>query len=265
MCAAKRRPDLVTSLARQSTSYVDLARRPLHILLFVGPLVILYEIALFTLLPRHPDLLPNLAHQSLLRFFTTFGVAGQVLPGVVLLVVLVLWQVLSGNTWKPRWFVPAGMVLESMLAAVPLLVAAQLVANVLPAFMAGSAAGAASGLDAQIGSLNLSERLSIALGAGLYEELVFRMLLIAVIHTVLVDIGRASNTVGNIVAIAVSAAVFTWYHPLDGPTGAISMQRVAFFAIAGVWFGMLFVWRGFGIAVGAHVAYDAIVAGWMLG
>ena len=90
------------------------------------------------------------------------------------------------------------------------------------------------------------------------------MLLIAVIHTLLVDVGRASNMVGNVVAIAVSAAVFTWYHPLEGPAGAISMQRVAVFAIAGMWFGALFVWRGFGIAVGAHVAYDAIVAGWVL-
>lgn len=258
MRAAKRRPDLLAG-------YVEQARKPLHILLFVGPLVILYEIALFALLPRHPDLLPNLAHQSLLRFFTTFGVAGQVLPGLVLLVVLLLWQVLSGNSWKPRWFVPPGMAIESLLAAMPLVVAGLLAARVLPAFVSGSAAGAASGLDAQIGSLNVAERLAIALGAGLYEELVFRMLLIAVIHTVLVDIGRASNVVGNVVAIAVSAAVFTWYHPLDGPTGAISMQRVVFFAIAGVWFGALFVWRGFGIAVGAHVAYDAIVAGWLLG
>ncbi|MFO0874795.1 MAG: CPBP family glutamic-type intramembrane protease [Phycisphaerales bacterium] len=249
-------------------AYPAQARRALHILLFVGPLVVIYELALLALLPRHPDLLPNLAHETLLRFFATFGVAGQVLPGIVLLVVLVLWQFLSGESWRPRWAVPALMVVESLLAAMPLLIFGQLVGRVIPAALAAvpmAPSGAAGGLDARIGALDLAEKLVISLGAGLYEELVFRMLLIAVIHTVLVDIGRASHLVGSAVAIAVSAAVFTWYHPLAGPGGAVSMQRVVFFAVAGLWFGVLFVFRGFGIAVGAHVAYDAIVAMWLLG
>jgi len=238
--------------------YLDEARLPIHILLFVAPLAVLYEVGLAVLLPRHPDILPNLAHQGLLRFFGSFGVSTALfLPGLVLLVVLILWQILSNRSWKPRWSVPLWMALESALAALPLLVVADLLSRVLPA--------AGGDMTRRIAELGLPARLVVSLGAGLFEELVFRMLLIGLIHTVLVDLGKASSAVGSAVAIAVSAVVFAWYHPLEGPHGGLSIQSLVFFILAGVWFGVLFVTRGFGIAVGAHVAYDAIVAGWLLG
>ncbi len=222
--------------------------------------MILYEVGLLLLFPRHPEILLNLAHEGLLRVFATFGVTiGLGLPGLALVVVLVLWQILSRDPWRPRWAVPPLMAVESVLTAMPLLVAAQLLAHVVPA-----AGGASGGFDGQIAELDVGSKLVISLGAGLYEELVFRMLLIAMIHTILVDVGRASHAVGAGVAIAVSAAVFTWYHPLQGADGLLSIRRVLFFAIAGVYFGLLFVFRGFGIAVGAHAAYDAIVSIWLL-
>ncbi len=81
----------------------------------------------------------------------------------------------------------------------------------------------------------------------------FRMLLIAVLHTILVDLGKASNGIGAAVAIAVSAAAFTWYHPLNG-----SGQRLAFFFLAGLYFGAIYMARGFGIVVAAHAWYDIV-------
>jgi membrane protease YdiL (CAAX protease family) len=237
--------------------YLDEARLPIHILVFVAPLVVLYEAGMALLLPRHPDILPNLAHQGLLRFFGSFGVSTALfLPGLVLLVVLLLWQALSKKSWTPRWSVPLGMVLESALAALPLLVVAELLSRTLP--VVGGDVGA------RIAQLDLSARLVVSLGAGLFEELVFRMLLIGLIHTVLVDLGRASDAIGSAVGVAVAAVAFAWYHPLGSPHGGLSLQLLAFYILAGVWFGVLFVTRGFGIAVGAHVAYDAIVAGLLL-
>ena len=70
---------------------------------------------------------------------------------------------------------------------------------------------------------------------------------------------------GSIVAILVSAAVFTWYHPLANAAGTLSPQRVAFFFAAGVYFGAVFVVRGFGIVVAVHALYDLVVAVLLLG
>ena len=70
--------------------------------------------------------------------------------------------------------------------------------------------------------------MSISIGAGLYEELLFRMMLIAVLHTLLVDVGKLASPVGATIAVVISAAAFTAYHPLkDGclRAGAGSTQR----------------------------------------
>ncbi|HMN96539.1 MAG TPA: CPBP family glutamic-type intramembrane protease [Phycisphaerales bacterium] len=249
-------------MARASSSaslvetYPAEARRPLHVLLFVLPMVVVYEASLLILLPRHPDVLPNLAHEGVLRFFSTFGVGGWFLPGIVLVAVLVAWQVLSREPWRPRWAVPWIMALESLVLAMPLLVLGQIVQRTLPLV--------AAPVEERIVALDLWGRLVISLGAGLYEEFIFRMLLIAVIHTLLVDVLRLGHAFGAAVAVVVSAAIFAWCHPLAGPDGLLSMQRLAFFLLAGLYFGALFVMRGFGIAVGAHVAYDGMVSIWLI-
>ncbi len=224
---------------------------PIHILLFVAPLVLAYEIGLALLLPRHPDLIANLAHDTIFRFMTVFGPGlGLSMPAILLLVVLVVWQILSGRSWRPDVRVPLWMVLESIGFAMPLIVAGQLIATALPA----------AGVEVAIGSLDLWSKLVISLGAGLYEELLFRMVLILGLHTILVDIGGASSRVGTWIAVVVSACAFAAYHPLVADGGGISWARLVFFVVAGLHFGALFVTRGFGIAVGTHVAYDAIVA-----
>jgi len=229
--------------------------QPIHVLVFVAPLILLYEVGLALLLPRHPELIANLAHDTILRFMAIFGTGvGLSLPGILLLAILVVWQILSRTSWKPDWRVPPWMVLESFALAMPLVVVGHLIARALPA----------AGVEAEIGSLDLWSKIVISLGAGLYEELLFRMALILGLHTLLVDVGRASSRVGTIVAVIVSAVAFAAYHPLAGTDGAISWARLTFFLVAGLHFGAIFVTRGFGIAVGTHVAYDVIVATMLL-
>ena len=80
----------------------------------------------------------------------------------------------------------------------------------------------------------------------------FRMLLVAVVHTLLVDVGGATDRLGSAIAVTVSAAAFAWYHPLTAPIDAV------FYFLAGLYFGAVYVVRGFGIVVGAHALYDII-------
>ena len=263
--------------------YWNESRRPLNILAFLLPLIVAYEIGLFLLLPDHRALLTNLAHETVMRFFAVFGVhLGLSLPAIVLVIVLLAWQVLSRDRWRidpPTLF---GMGLESILLVVPLLVIGQVIARSLPALMpvAGpddlaqlaqlarvpdvAQAMQPAAIDRHIGDLSLLDRITVSLGAGIYEELVFRMLLVAVLAALLVDVGRASTGVGSTVAVVVAAAVFTWYHPLVNDDGALSIQRVAFYFIAGLYFGAIFVVRGFGVAAAVHAFYDIAVAVFLL-
>ena len=82
------------------------------------------------------------------------------------------------------------------------------------------------------------------------------MLLIFLIHTLLVDVLRLPSAPSTLLAVVCSAILFTLYHPLLGPDETVSSARVAFYMVAGLSFGALFVFRGFGVVVAVHSFYD---------
>jgi hypothetical protein len=198
--------------------------------------------------------LTNKAHETLLRFFAAFGVAPLYLGGIAVVVVLLLWHVLNRDPWRVDWPSLGAMALESLLLALPLIIIGQFIMRVLAA---NTTLLLWSG-DQPLAGLGLWSRLAISVGAGLYEELLFRMLLVAVIHTLLVDMAKASNQVGATVAVVVSAAAFAAYHPLRAADGSLSVQKLTFLFLAGLYFGAIYVVRGFGIVVGVHALYDVL-------
>jgi hypothetical protein len=60
--------------------------------------------------------------------------------------------------------------------------------------------------------------------------------------------------------VVLAALAFAAYHPLRGATGTIEWPVFASLFVAGLYFGGLYVVRGFGIAVAAHASYDIVVA-----
>jgi membrane protease YdiL (CAAX protease family) len=158
--------------------------------------------------------------------------------------------VLTGESWRLDPVTPAIMAAESVVLTIPAIIFGVLIAG-------GAAATSIS--PTEVAELSLGSRLAISIGAGLYEELLFRMLLIAVVHTLLVDVGKLSTWTGALIAVVISAVAFAWYHPLSGFTEAF------FFFVAGLYFGAIYVVRGFGIVVGVHAFYDVIVVTLMNG
>lgn len=218
-------------------------RRPLQILVFLLPLVLLYELALVSVLRSESVNID--AHRRLREFFESLGLypAGLYLPGVLLVVVLLIWHLLAREKWTIDWKALGGMAIESMVLVLPLFVFSQVIARL--------AVGAWMVEDpSDISRYSLLTRLSISIGAGLYEELIFRMLIIALVHAILVDVAQQKESVGATVGVMLSAILFTIYHPnLTGP-------RMLFFFIAGIYFGLIYLWRGFGIVVATHALYD---------
>jgi hypothetical protein len=232
------------------------AKRPLHVLVFLLPLIIAYELCLVFVLTSEQGVLTNLAHKTLLGFFEAFGIpvaGGLYLGGVLIVVVLLIWHVLLRHAWRIDLGTLGLMAFETVVLTVPLLLIAHLIAG-------GWEARPLMAPSTDIATLDVVSRTAISVGAGLYEELIFRMLLIAVLHTLLVDVGRASNTVGSIVAVVVAAACFTAYHPLEQADGTFAWRRASFYFVAGLYFGALFVVRGFGIVVGVHALYDVVIS-----
>ena len=231
--------------------YFTRSKRPLEILVFLAPFIIAYEIGLLGVLQSgNGSVLTNLAHKTIIDLFQSLGVtvAGLALPGLVLVVLLLVWQVLRREPWRIHPPTIGCMWLESALYVLPLLLMAQLLTGVHEFSQVAPAQG-------QQPETGLLARIAVGIGAGLYEELIFRWLLIAVIHTIACDIFNVGNRMGLVFAIGISALAFMYYHPLEGaPTG-----RLVFYFLGGVFFGVLFVARGFGIVAATHAMYDIVV------
>jgi membrane protease YdiL (CAAX protease family) len=101
------------------------------------------------------------------------------------------------------------------------------------------------------------------IGAGIYEELLFRL----VLYTGLAYLFRRAmlGSLGSGLLAAVgSGALFSAAHHL-GPRGeAFDGYVFLFRTLAGIYFALLFQVRGFGVAAGAHACYD-VLAGVMVG
>ncbi len=102
------------------------------------------------------------------------------------------------------------------------------------------------------------------IGAGIYEELIFRLVLICVLMIVFQDILGFSHTNSIVLSVLVSAALFSAHHHMDLLSGQVNHKDMftwtefGFRTIAGVYFAILFAVRGFGITAGAHAFYDII-------
>lgn len=100
-----------------------------------------------------------------------------------------------------------------------------------------------------------------AIGAGVHEELVFRLALIAgLIALVRGPGGPLGGRLTVALAIAVSALVFAAAHHVGRLGEPWAVHAFAFRAVAGAVFGVIFWFRSLAHAVYAHVLYDVLAA-----
>ncbi len=232
---------------------------PLQALLFLLPLLVIYELALPYVVSNGVQHVVSdiYARRLLSRFFEMLGVAAYHLPALIIVVVLLCWHVARRDPWcfRPRLYV--GMWCESLVLALPLCAFAIMLQ------LCGALPDAADGLAATTGAADdWKARMIFAIGAGIYEELLFRLIAISLLHMVLIDVLALPKRSGTLVVVGLSALAFGLYHfPtynfLDWDAG--QWGRLVFYTGAGVYFAVLFVVRGFGIVAGTHAMYDVLV------
>jgi hypothetical protein len=237
-------------------SYWSLTRRPRYSLLFALPLLVAYELLALALSGGAMAGVRNGADVLLKSVFLTFGGRTGLLVFGALLLGTGAWLVWRDRrTGGPlRWGLFGWMALESLAYASVL----GLVTSTITSLLLGR--GSAPLTAGQFGQLSLASQAMISLGAGLYEELMFRVLLVGS----LAWMGRRllnSTVAAGLVATLVGALVFSGFHYL-GPYGdPLELGSFAFRAVAGVLFSVLYLLRGFGIAAWTHALYDLLLVG----
>lgn len=222
--------------------YWQATRQPLYCLLLLFPLVATYEFGALIVTPGGRPQAELVAQGLIQGLLGWLGASGFWLPGVVLLLTLLIWHVLSRNPWRIRGAVLPLMLLESLLLALPLFVLNRLVLT----------AGAPQRADWAL-------RIMVALGAGVYEELVFRLYLISGLTLLLVRLLRLPNWPSFWLVVGLAATIFALCHV--APIGAEQFVWRSFLMrlIAGVYLGLVFIGRGLGVATGCHATYNLIL------
>lgn len=231
------------------SAYLLETKRPFTNLLFVFPFLLTYELGIVWL---GPATMRNGADLWLRQFLDCLGFGQYFLLPLVTVFVLLGWQHVSQQPWHCSPMTLAGMCAESCLFATALFAISELGAW-LPAMLAAELPAATGG------QVAAPPRLISFLGAGIYEELLFRLLLVPCLAGMLRGWGESPRTSWG-TAVAVSSLLFAaaHYRIFAGFGEEFAWQTFAFRITAGLLFATLFLSRGFGITAAAHTLYDVL-------
>ncbi len=102
--------------------------------------------------------------------------------------------------------------------------------------------------------------LVLSIGAGLYEELLFRVLLVGALFLLLCRVTPEIGRIGAyVVAAVVGALLFSAVHYVGALGDAFSVGSFVYRALFGLALNVVFLVRGFGVAAWTHALYDVMV------
>ena len=244
-----------TAFAAAPRTYWRQSRAHRYSLLFALPLLVAYETMAAMLGHGEPQAIRNGADVLIKSvFIALLGAHGPLVFGAILIGFSV-WLVVRdmrahGTRLSPRVFV--GMTGESIALA---LLFGVVVSAVTTQLLAPFAAIVQTPME----ELGFGTQLMVSLGAGLYEELLFRVLLVGAIAAVGTKLLRWRPATAAVVAIGIGALIFSAFHYM-GPFGErLEAASFTFRLIAGIFFSALFVTRGFGITAWTHALYDVFL------
>lgn len=222
--------------------YWSATRHPWPCLLFILPLLVIYESSMLyqTIEGLQPfragidQWLANLCRQNQIPL--------EYLPSLLMAVICIGWAVVKWDKSPPEsWTLIAGMFLESLGLALFLW-------------------GLGVVLTSQLLYLSIGTRSmqAIALmGSGIFEEILFRLLGFGLLFWLFKLV--VQDRTALLLALLISATGFAFAHCL-GPQGEVWEWKICLFrTVGGIYFGLLFHYRGLGIAIGTHSAYNVLV------
>jgi hypothetical protein len=262
MTATARPLSAPTSAARGGSrkSYFALSRSHRYSILFALPLLLGYEALAALLAEPGRGELRNGADALLRGLFT--AVAGPRGNAIFMAAVILLGVYFVVRDWRAnRDRLKAGVFLGMTAEAVVLAAVFGLVIGITTAKLLGSlhALAIAGGQGGAIEKMSAPTRLMLSLGAGLYEELFFRVLLVTGLAAgarIVLGFGKRAS---GISAAVLGAVIFSAFHYI-GPYGdAFQLQSFVFRMLSGLAFSALYLLRGFGITAWTHALYDAFL------
>jgi Type II CAAX prenyl endopeptidase Rce1-like len=238
-------------------TYWRATRAPRYSLTFAFPLLVLYEALAAALSHDAIAGVRNGADVLLKSLFLGLGGRGGLIAFGAVLVgggALLAWRD-RRRSGPLRWRVFLLMAAESLAYALAFGFIAGLLTRLLLRPLLASMA-AAPGEEVRLG---LGTQLMVSLGAGIYEELLFRVLLVSALAWVARHLFGWNPRGAGVFATALGALVFSAFHYVGPYADRFGVASFAFRTVAGVMFSGLYLLRGFGITAWTHALYDVFI------
>jgi membrane protease YdiL (CAAX protease family) len=229
-------------------SAADSPRNLLTSLILVFPLFLIYQVGVLFTLPmlNGADFVTTLLFRTFRLTLT--GYLGF-LGGVLVLFLATVLALRGRQHFNRAVVIP--VLLESVIWALTM---GSLIVFIMTRVL-GISPRLAGGLEGQ----GLVTRFVMSLGAGVYEETVFRLGLLGGLVFVLAKLVRMARWAALLGAFLLSSVVFSAMHHLPPYGDPVALGPFVFRVLAGLFFGLLFWRRGFAVAVYTHACYDIFV------
>ena len=234
-------------IGRSQNSYFKQSKRLSNSFIFILPLLVIYEIGI----ALHGSHIKNSADVMVKTPFVFFGRNGSLIFNLLVTAAFFVAIIRLERKGDLRLKIYVFMFFESLVYAIFLgPVVVQLVSYLLPYFLA---APISSGQGIQ---------LILSIGAGVYEEIVFRLFLLTALVFLLNKIFRFNKTIVAILSIIIGSALFSGIHYVGSLSDTFTSASFAFRFLAGGILSAIFLFRGLGIAVYTHALYDVMLVLW---
>jgi len=224
-------------------------RNLLNSLVLVFPLLLIYQVGVLFTLPmlNGADFLTVFLFRNLGLTTTQYLAYTGV---VAVLFAAAVFMLRRRQRFDPKVIIP--VLLESAVYALTM---GSLIIFVMTRLF-GISPRLAGGVVEQQGFIT---RLVMSLGAGVYEETVFRLVLLGGLVALAERVLGLARVVAVILGLAVSSLLFSAMHHIPPYGDPLRLGIFTFRCLAGVCFGLLFWFRGFAVAVYTHALYDLYV------
>ncbi len=239
----------MSNLGNSIKRYFSSTHSLLYSYLISLPLLLLYEVLIYIAQPDAEQVVRISVDVWIKTLFSYFGqnVVSITLIFIALLGIFVLYREREKlSTLKARYFVV--MILEASIYAFLLaLIISTTVTNLLQ-LQASS----------PIESLSLLQQFALSLGAGIYEELFFRVILVSALLLLFKKL-FTKRYFAVALSMILAAAIFSLVHFIGLMGDPFTFGSFLFRFLFGLALNAIYIWRGFGMAAWTHAIYDLMV------
>lgn len=103
---------------------------------------------------------------------------------------------------------------------------------------------------------NMWTNVILSLGAGVYEEIIFRLLLISLLYLLLTKLLKIKKPISAVFSVMIGAVVFAAVHYMGTLKDSFTYASFTFRVLSGLILSIIFMSRGLGVVVYTHAFYD---------